>query len=53
MLTHGVARLSSDSHAECRELPWKLCGIMREELPACKVPVAEAPAIAVETKRNT
>jgi hypothetical protein len=24
----------------------------REELPACKVPVAEAPAIAVETKQD-
>jgi hypothetical protein len=29
MLTHGVARLSSDSHAECCELPCKLRGIMR------------------------
>jgi hypothetical protein len=28
MLTHGVARLSSESHAACRELPWKQCGIM-------------------------
>jgi hypothetical protein len=34
MLTHGVARLSSDSHVECCELPCKLCGIMRAVPPA-------------------
>jgi hypothetical protein len=42
MLSHGVARLRDASD---------LCGIMREELPACKTPAAEAPAIAVETKQ--
>jgi very-short-patch-repair endonuclease len=33
MLTHGVARLSNDGHAECSELPCKLCGIMGATRP--------------------
>jgi hypothetical protein len=50
MLTHGVARLSRDRHAECCELPRKLCGILRN-CPLVKCQQRKRRQLQLKTKR--